>query len=45
MKNMLWGSQSWLQPPFKAAPSEYARGQRRLKGGGSQDWLPYGVKP
>jgi hypothetical protein len=29
----MWGRQSCLQPPFQAA--------RRLKAGGSQDWLPH----
>ena len=42
----MWGSQSWLQPPFQAAfsgmrQSSFDARKRRLKAGGSQDWLPH----
>src|ERR1022692_2161540 len=34
----MWGGQSCPQPPFQAA---FLVGARRLKAGGSQDWLPH----
>ena len=42
-KAVLWGSQSWLLPPFRrririTRPSKSAG----WKAGGSQDWLPHG---
>ena len=46
LQNLLtssWGRQSCLQPPFQAALQGYLgiRAERRLKAGGSQDWLPH----
>jgi hypothetical protein len=33
------GSQFWLQPPFRWPWAEQMK--RRLKAGGSQNWLPH----
>jgi hypothetical protein len=42
---VLWGRQFCLQPPFRRLYGGRARvfdhGKRRLKAGGSQDWLPH----
>ncbi len=41
----MWGRQSCLQPPFLGGFSSHkrvsAQGTRRLKAGGSQNWLPH----
>jgi hypothetical protein len=42
----MWGGQSCLQPPlggFASHKRVFAHGARRLKAGGSQDWLPHKV--
>ena len=45
----MWGRQSCLQAAFQAAFSDHARVfapvERRLKAGGSQDWLPHNLCP
>jgi hypothetical protein len=39
---MMWGSHSWLQPPFQAAVgSLHCPARASQKGGCSQKWLPH----